>query len=174
MIRKAKKKTATRARALRQVTRTARTLKKRRAAFLEALAETANVTHACKQALVPRRTAYQWREDVPKFADAWDDAVELGTDALEDEAVRRAHAGVDKPVFYQGEVCGAIREYSDTLLIFMLKARRPDKFKERAEVNHKSDPIRVLLEAIDGKSTGLPNRGNRLNSEAAWRGERQQ
>ncbi len=160
MTRPEKKKPAKRARASRQTVRTTRTLEKRRAAFLKALAETANVSYACKQSGVPRRTAYQWRTDVPKFAGAWDEAVELGTDALEDEAVRRAHAGTDKPVFYKGAVCGAIREYSDTLLIFMLKARRPEKFKERTEVDHKVDAIKELLAAIDGKSTGLPFRGS--------------
>jgi len=30
-----------------------------------------------------------------------------------------------KPVYYQGEQCGEVREYSDTLLIFILKARDP-------------------------------------------------
>ena len=42
--------------------------------------------------------------------------------------------GVDEPVFYQGAQCGAVRKYSDTLLIFMLKARRPEKYRERANV----------------------------------------
>jgi hypothetical protein len=36
-----------------------------------------------------------------------------GTDALEDEALRRA------------------KDKSDTLLIFLLKARRPEKYKDR-------------------------------------------
>ena len=55
----------------------------------------------------------------------WAAAVELGCDALEDEAVRRGCEGHLKPVFHRGKEVGAIREYSDVLLIFMLKARRP-------------------------------------------------
>jgi hypothetical protein len=50
---------------------------------------------------------------------------------LEDEAVRRGREGHLRPVFHQGKEIGAIREYSDTLLIFMLKARRPAKFREQ-------------------------------------------
>ena len=42
-------------------------------------------------------------------------------DALEAEARRRAVEGVRKPVFYQGVICGWVGEYSDTLLIFLLK-----------------------------------------------------
>ena len=49
----------------------------------------------------------------------------------EDEAVRRAHDGVDEPVFYQGKACGVVRKYSDTLLIFLLKGRRPEKYRDR-------------------------------------------
>ncbi len=47
---------------------------------------------------------------------------------------RRAVEGVDEPRFHDGQICGHVRKYSDTLLIFMLKARRPDKYKERGEV----------------------------------------
>ena len=136
--------------------RTVAQQKKDKAAFLDALAETANVTWACKVANIPRRTAYEWRDADSVFADGWEQAVELGTDALEDEAIRRGHAGVDKPVYQGGEKVGTVREYSDTLLIFMLKARRPDKFKERAQIDHKVDVIKQFMEAVSGKSRGLP------------------
>jgi transposase-like protein len=112
------------------VTRTTRTPEKE-AAFLDALAETASVTRACETAGIARRTAYDWRDADPEFAKAWDAAVQLGTEALEDEAVRRAHHGTDEAVFYQGAECGTVRRYSDTLLIFLLKARRPEKYRER-------------------------------------------
>lgn len=100
--------------------------------FLIALEDCANVTEACRRVGISRRVVYNWRSEGGDFAQRWDAAVELGTDALEDEAVRRAHEGVDEPVFFKGEKCGTIRRYSDTLLIFMLKARRPDKFKDRS------------------------------------------
>lgn len=104
---------------------------KQRADFLEALSETGNVTESAKMANVSRRTIYNWRAADEDFAKAWNDAAELGCDALEDEATRRAKDGVDEPVFYKGEECGTVRKYSDTLLIFLLKGRRPDKFKDR-------------------------------------------
>lgn len=116
--------------------RTIRTAEKE-AAFLDALSDAGgNVSLACKIAGFSRRAAYEWREEAPEFARLWDAAVENGTDALEDEALRRAHDGTLKPVFFQGVACGEIREYSDTLMIFMLKARRPDKFKDRVANEH--------------------------------------
>ena len=62
---------------------------------------------------------------------------------LEDEARRRALQGVEKPVFREGRQVGTVTEYSDTLLIFLLKARRPEKFRDRAR-----------FEALNKKSAG--------------------
>ena len=42
---------------------------------------------------------------------------------------------MEKPTgWYKGEAGGYVTEYSDTLLIFLLKALRPEKFRERVEV----------------------------------------
>ena len=92
---------------------------KKRATFLASLEEGNSVARAASDAGVGRATAYEWRAAEPDFAKAWDDAVETGTDALEDEAIKRAKNG------------------SDTLLIFMLKARRPEKCKERISSDHR-------------------------------------
>lgn len=112
------------------MSRTDRTPKKR-AAFLTSLIETGgNVSRACEAAGIARQRVYEWRSADADFAAAWDEAVEAGTDELEEEARRRAYEGVDEPVFYQGETCGTVRKYSDTLLIFLLKGRRPDKYRD--------------------------------------------
>lgn len=103
------------------------------ARFLEALSDTANVSAAAKKIRISRQYMYQVREEDEEFAAAWDEAVKLGTAALEDEAVRRAKDGTLKPVFYKGVKVGTVREYSDTLLIFLLKARDPDKYAERVK-----------------------------------------
>lgn len=101
--------------------------------FLEALASFANVTLACKKVGVTRSKIYEWRSEDPSFKKDWDDAIDLGTDSLEDEAVRRAHEGTLKPVYQGGKKVGSIREYSDTLLIFLLKGRRPERFRDKVE-----------------------------------------
>lgn len=90
--------------------RTIRTTKKR-GAFLGALAAGNSVTASCQAAGVGRVSVYEWRHDDEAFADQWDDAVEQSVDLLEDEARRRAMA------------------QSDTLLIFLLKSRRPSIYR---------------------------------------------
>ena len=68
------------------------------------------------------------------FAAQWDDALGEGVDILEAEARRRAVTGVDKPVYYKGEVVGSITKYSDRLLMFLLRAHRPQKFRDGGKV----------------------------------------
>jgi hypothetical protein len=55
---------------------------------------------------------------------------------MEQEADRRAIEGVDEPVFHKGTVVGHIRKYSDTLLIFRLKALAPAKYRETIRQEH--------------------------------------
>lgn len=101
--------------------------------FLRVLATGASIYKAARAAGVGRSTVYEWREADEYFRARWDDAVESGSDLMEDEAIRRGMSGIDKPVYYQGEVCGEVKEYSDTLLIFQLKARRREKYSEKID-----------------------------------------
>lgn len=124
--------------------RTERTLTRAREVFLEALAGGASITRAAEAAAVGRTTVYEWREGDPAFAKAWDDALEAGIDLLEEEARRRAVEGVERPVVAMGKIARdddgnvlKIREYSDTLLALMLKAKRPQQYRERVDVNAK-------------------------------------
>ena len=104
-------------------------------AFLEALADTCNVRSACQTAGIARNSAYLWRSDDPDFASKWKAALEIGADALEEEAIRRAREGVDEPVFHKGQICGVVRKYSDTLLIFLLKGAKPLKYRDNVDLN---------------------------------------
>lgn len=104
--------------------------------FVAALALRGVVTHAVEDAGVARSTVYQRREDDEAFAKDWDDALEEFADALEVEAYRRGVQGVEKPVFYKGEQVSTVLEYSDRMLELMLKARRPEKFRDNLKVEH--------------------------------------
>lgn len=122
--------------------------------FLEALAQTGIITDAAQAAGVARETYYYWAEHDDAFATAAAAAKEMAADRLEKEMVRRAVDGVSKPVYQGGELVGAITEYSDTLLIFALKAMRPEKYRERHDYRHAGAdgspliPLSVLREAL--------------------------
>lgn len=107
-----------------------------RPVFLDALRECGIVRDACATAGIHRSTAYEERQRNDEFALGWADAEEDSTERMEREAYRRAAEGTVKPVFQGGEHVGDIREYSDTLLIFMLKSRRPERYRDNHRVEH--------------------------------------
>ncbi len=115
-------------------------------AFFGALEECGSVTEACKAAGISRVQVYSCKRDDTSFAERWEQALEAGADTLEDEARRRAMAGLSKG--------------SDTLLIFLLKGLRPQRWRETratmspAELNkliemefEKRDKARTVEEA---------------------------
>ena len=115
--------------------------------FIEALRNGSGVVlDACQEIGIGRRTAYEWREADPDFRARWEEAVEESTDRLEKEAYRRAHDGCEKPIYHQGAECGRVKEYSDTLLIFLMKGRRPEKYRDRYQqeiVGKDGGPVRI-------------------------------
>ena len=110
--------------------RTKRT-KAREKRFLAALTRGASVACAATEAGFSYGFAYKWRYADPEFAARWQEAYEAGTDALEDAARRRAVTGVETPVYYGGKKIGETRKYSDALLMFLLRSRRPERYRER-------------------------------------------
>jgi hypothetical protein len=102
--------------------------KKRR--FLEAYAENGNVTLSAQAAGVFRTTHYDWLEADPEYAAAFHQAEEESADRLEKIARDRAAAG------------------SDTLLIFLLKGIRPDKYADRLKVDLRRQEIHSRAEAL--------------------------
>lgn len=106
---------------------------KKREKFLDALREIPNVTRACGVAHTSRPTVYNLRKADTEFSALWDDALDQGVEAMEQEAMRRAVEGTDHPVVYQGVVMDTYKEYSDTLLIFLLKAHKPERYRDQVE-----------------------------------------
>jgi hypothetical protein len=103
--------------------------------FLDHLATCCHVGQSCEKAGVNRKTAYAWRKGDEEFAAAWEQAMKDGFIALEDEMHRRGYQGVDKPVFHNGAEVATVKDYSDTLAIFLAKAHNPEKYRERTDVN---------------------------------------
>ena len=104
-------------------------------AFLAILAESGNVTKACLAAQIARSVVYAHRDEDERFKALWDEALAEAGDALELEARRRAVDGWDEPVFQKGELVGTIRKYSDTLLLAMLRAKKPE-YREKVLNEH--------------------------------------
>lgn len=115
---------------------------KRRKTFLDCLADGDSPSLAAATADGPLRAFNKWAADDPDFKADWDEALEAGTDHLEDVATKRA------------------KEKSDPLMIMMLKARRPDKFDraQRVETN-------ATVHHLDGSKNELLMRLAKLRNQ---------
>lgn len=133
--------------------------------FLAELRQTANVSHSAKAAGFTRAAAYKNRDRDPDFKAAWEDALEEAIDVLEKEAHRRAFEGCEEPVgFYMGDHGGTfVKKYSDTLAIFLLKAHRPERFRDNlhlsGEVGRGEDPFEKYSDDQIARMYEIANEG---------------
>lgn len=106
-----------------------------KARFLERFRETGLYRGTCRELDIGTSTVGDWRQSDEEFAVAYASAQDAAVDAMEEEAYRRAVKGVERPVFQGGQEVGRITEYSDALLTTLLKAHKPDKYRENVKVS---------------------------------------
>jgi hypothetical protein len=97
--------------------------------FLSVFRQTGIVSFACRGAGISRTQAYRERRRNTRFAADWEAAEEDATEALEAEARRRALAT------------------SDTLLMFLLKARRPDMYRDNVRIDLRREAAEIIKAA---------------------------
>lgn len=107
-----------------------------RKTFLQSLAQTGVISFSAKEAGVGVKTIERHRKKDPRFNAACEEAIEESCDVLEMVARKRA---VD---------------HSDTLLIFLLKGNRPEKYRDNytpppAGTDPRSGKVRRFLEDDD-------------------------
>lgn len=112
---------------------------KKRDEFLAVLSEGESVQSAANAIAVSRQAVYKLRETDDGFAALWDGAINSGTDILEDEAVRRA------------------KKSSDVLLMFLLKGRRPEKYKDRTDITSGGKELKTVTFQIAGAGINKEN-----------------
>jgi hypothetical protein len=132
------------------------------AKFFEALAVHGVVGAACEISGYSRAIVYEFRKTDKEFARQWEEALERSTERMEEEAFKRAVYGSESYVVNGGRVAYIevpevdalgqpisdqdgepvtkkvpLVEYkkSDTLMIFLLKGRRPEVYRERYDIN---------------------------------------
>lgn len=102
--------------------------------YLKALAITGMYAKAAAAAAVDFSTVWRERKSNAEFAAQEKEAQDIATAQLEDEAVRRARDGCVRYKFHPktGEVYEEL-EYSDTLLLKLLSAKKPELYKDKVE-----------------------------------------
>lgn len=132
---------------------------RRQDAFLEVFRVTGNIAASARAAGVTTDVVHRsWLKDEcnKPFQEKYAAALEEANDWLEQEAFRRGFLGTDKPVVHQGmptmledefgnKRMFTVKEYSDPLLLALMKARRPEKFRENQKVTHDVEKGGVLV-----------------------------
>lgn len=140
-------------------------------AFLDALASGMTVIDAAEAVGIKLRYLYKQREADPVFKAQWAEAYMIGNNALERAARKRGVDGWSEPVFHQGEVVGAVRKYSDSLLMFLMKARDPYKYCDRTRAAQIEREIAEMIEKSNSSATvtaaNILERLERLAAEKA-------
>lgn len=104
----------------------------RQTGFIEALADYGSVRAAANAMGMTPESAYQLRRQPGStgFRKAWEAALDLGMQRVEDVAMDRALNGVEVPVYSYGKLLGTRTVHNDRLLMFMLRNRAPERFAE--------------------------------------------
>lgn len=141
----------------------ATTIKKEK--FLADLATTGNISQSCRDLGLSRNSVKFWLKRDRTFQTGYDLAQEEAVERMEQEARRRGVDGSLEPVYFAGHAVGAIRKYSDVLLIFLLKASKPEKYRDfyydsGGQIPHATRE--ELLTSIHGKLARLATRTGTL------------
>ena len=132
-------------------------MKKKR--FLEKYIDIGDITLTAKVTGIDRSTHYKWLEEDPEYQLNFAAADKQALDVLESEAYRRAVKGVNKPIYYKGQRCGYVREYSDSLLIFLLKGNAPEKYRERHELVGANGKPLLDIKEVEVRLSDVSNTG---------------
>lgn len=119
----------------------------RQNAFLRALERCPIISTAALQVGIARETHYDWLQDDPTYRGRYQEALKAAGDALEEKALELCY-GWDEPVYHEGKVCGSIRRYDTRHIRDMLRAARPDKYRERHELTGKDGTPLFPVDAI--------------------------
>ncbi|WP_063359797.1 hypothetical protein [Aurantiacibacter luteus] len=98
--------------------------------FIAHLAATGVVTQAARHIGASMEALYKLRRrpGAEEFSAAWDRAVDYGIARLEDSAIQRAILGEERLVVSAGKVLGTERRHNEALVMFLLRARRADRY----------------------------------------------
>ena len=129
--------------------------------FLSVLAETCNVSEACRSSGVAMTVAYRRRKTDAGFRAAWLEAVGVAYQRLELELLERAFVGTEKVVVRRDGSEERIKEYSNQLGLTLLKMHR-DTAVEAAPENEPAN--------MDEIRERLFNKLERLRKREEWRG----
>lgn len=113
------------------------------------------VKQACSAAKVSVGAYYKWLANDSLFIEAFERSKANTLPILEEEMIRRGLHGYLEPVYYQGELVGEVRKYSDKLLKDRI-ARLDPRYKDGSQTN-------IGIQGENIKISFVPIKGDKVN-----------
>lgn len=127
-------------------------------AFLQVLAETLNVSEACRVTKMSSVVVYRRRKTDAAFRAAWNDAIAEGYRRLELVLLERAFNGVEKVIRRRDGSEERMREYPNELALRLLKMHRDTAMDGEAEWETPAEEVSEIRERLVRKLQRLKKR----------------
>ena len=134
-------------------------------AFLEALADTCNVSEACRRSGVPMTVAYRRRKMDAAFRAEWAEMIAIGYQRLEAVLLQRAFNGTERVVTRRDGSEERMHEYPNQLGLQLLKMHRETAME--ADTEMAPEDVDEIRERIVRKLQRLKKRDEEQEAERA-------
>ena len=144
--------------------------------FLAALAETCNVSEACRRSGIPMTVAYRRRKMDAAFRAEWAEQIAIGYHRLEAVLLERAFNGTERVITKRDGSEERMREYPNQLGLMLLKMHRETAMESDHElpeedVNEIRERLVRKLQRMKKRDEEQETRPQQLRSDAPREGD---
>lgn len=132
--------------------------------FLKVLADTCNVSEACRRSGVPMTVAYRRRKMDAAFRAEWAERMAIGYHRLEGVLLERAFNGTERVVTKNGSE-ERMREYPNHIALQLLKMHR--ETAQEADCDMPQEEVNEIRERLVRKLQRLKRRNEEQEAERA-------
>jgi hypothetical protein len=133
--------------------------------FLSVLADTCNVSEACRRSRVPMTVAYRRRKMDAAFRAGWAEAIALAYARLELVLLERAFSGTEKVTFRREGSEERIREYPNHIALRLLQMHRETAIEADSEMP--SEDVSEIRERLVRKLQRMKKRDEEQEAQRA-------
>ena len=133
--------------------------------FLKVLAETCNVSEACRKSGVPMTVAYRRRKMDAAFRAEWAEMIVIGYHRLEGVLLQRAFDGTDRTVTKKDGSEERIHEYPNQMGLQLLKMHR--EMASEGDAHMTAEDVHEIRERLVRKLQRLKKRNEEQEAERA-------
>ena len=139
--------------------------KKKAGHFVTVLAQTCNVSEACRRSRLPMTVAYRRRRSDAAFRAAWVEAIAIAYQRLEGVLLDRAFNGTEKLVIRKDGSEERMREYPNHLGLQLLKMHR--ETATEADMDMAQEDVDEIRERLVRKLQRLKKRDEEAEARAS-------